>query len=85
MFVAKMQRRLLSAEIGYFKWHCCMINNRVWFDSLFKERNKFGEYNHALRALRRRPAKYVYYLRMSVDTFDYILSNVCDSPENQTV
>jgi len=58
MFVAKMQRRLLSAESGYFKWHCCMSKNRVWFHSLFKEWNKFGEYHHALGALWRRQTKY---------------------------
>jgi hypothetical protein len=58
MFVAKMQRRLLSAEIGFFKWQSCMNNNPVWFHSLFKERNNFGEYHHALHALRRPSAKY---------------------------
>jgi len=58
MFVAKMQC-CCRHKVAYFKWHCCTSNNRVWFHTLFKERNKFGEYHHALRALWGRPTMYL--------------------------
>ena len=38
---------------------------------LLNEMNEFGEYHHLFRALRR-------HLIMSIDTFQYILSNVSD-------
>ena len=49
--------------------------------SIFKERNEFGGHQYLFRALRRHPKKLFEYLRLSIDTFDYILSKVHDSLE----
>lgn len=53
-----------------------MNNTRVWVHPFFKKRNKSGEYHHLLHSLRKHPNKLSWYLRMSVDSFDYILSKV---------
>jgi hypothetical protein len=83
MSVSKMYCCLLSTQNVLFKWHYFMHNNCVWVHPLFKEKNKFGEYHHVFCALRRFPAKFFEYLRMPSDTFDYFLSKVHDSLENQ--
>jgi hypothetical protein len=84
MSLLKMQCHLLSTQNGHFKWHYFMNNNYGCIHLLFKERNQFGEYHHVFHALRRHPAKFFEYLRMLSDTFDYVLSKVHDSLENQT-
>jgi hypothetical protein len=53
----------------------------VCVHSSFKERNEFGEHQYSFRALRRHPKKLFKYFRLSIDTFDDILSEVHDSLE----
>jgi hypothetical protein len=84
MSLLKTHCRLLSTQNGCFKCHYFMNNNYVWVHPLFKERNKLGEYHHVFCVLRRCPTKFFEYLSMSSDTFNYVLSKVHDSLENQT-
>jgi hypothetical protein len=37
-------------------------------------RNNFGEYHHLYKKLRNYPSRFFEYLRMEIETFDYILS-----------
>ena len=79
----KIQRRMLLVESGYFKWHFFTNSNSMWVHPL-NERNAFGEYHHLFRELKRHPMKFFAYWRMSIDTFEYILSKVRDRLEKQT-
>ena len=82
--LSKMQRRLLSAENSYFKLHYLRIIIVCEFIH-FSKKGMFGVYHRKLCTLRRRPTKFSEYLRMSIDTSDYILSKVHDSLENQPI
>ncbi len=40
---------------------------------MYIEKNKFGEFHHLYNDLRQYPPKFFEYMRMKVETFDYIL------------
>lgn len=82
--LSMLQCALLSVENSYFKWHYFVNNIHVWVHPIVKARNAFREHLDMFRTLRRYPTKFFDYLRMSIDTFDYILSNVHYSLEHPT-
>jgi len=62
----RVQRRLLSVENDYFKWHCFMNNNHVSVPHIFfNERNESGE--PLLHAVRKHPKSFLEYLKIFTD------------------
>lgn len=41
-------------------------------------RYMLGEFHHLYKQLREHPAKFMEYMRMRIETFDYILSHISD-------
>lgn len=67
---------LLSSS--YRKW--CLIKNRrrKTIHPLNKKRSQFGEFHHLYNDLRKDKFRFFQYMRMSMETFDYILSKIGD-------
>ncbi|GFR76239.1 hypothetical protein ElyMa_000476700 [Elysia marginata] len=58
---------------------------RYWIHSIFRRRQKYGEYHHLLEEVLRDTQKCMEYLRMTPETFDLLLKNHDDDDDNDDV
>ena len=49
------------------------------------DREIFGEFHHLYRQLRQHPAKFKEYMRMTIDSFDYVLLHISDRIEKRPI
>lgn len=60
----------------YLKRKAEILDNRSPTNEIFKERYQFGEFHHLYNKLRGYPELFKNYTRMSVETFDHVVTEL---------
>lgn len=58
------------------KWYLYKEESRKAVHPLNKKRKYYGEYHHLYKDLRKDSQRFFEYMRMSINTFDYILNKI---------
>ncbi|CAH1979246.1 unnamed protein product [Acanthoscelides obtectus] len=75
--LSKLKRNILIDSNPYMKWKLFLEKSRRYgIHPINKRRKKFGEFHHLYVELREYPEKFFEYLRMSISTYDFLLSKV---------
>jgi hypothetical protein len=84
MALSKTLRCSLLPENSYAKYSFLLKKKIHGIHPINQLRNVYGEFHHLYWQLRKYPERFFEYLRMSVETFDFILSRVSHRLQKQT-
>ena len=73
---SKIQRILLTDNTFLRNRFRSKKHRRIGVHEMNKKRNEFGEFHHIYNELRRDSERFFNFLRMSRETFDFILSKI---------
>lgn len=65
-----------SSVVNYYILKTSDRKRKFCAHPLNTRRYMFGEFHHLYKQLRQHPAKFMEYMRMKIETFDYILSYI---------
>lgn len=74
---------LASNAVKYFIAKIATRKRNFCAHPINRRRYLFGEFHHLYKQLREHPAKFIEYMRMKMETFDYIHSQISDKIEKQ--
>ena len=69
------------------KWYIGSLRSKRKYSThpINTNRYEFGEFHHLYNDLRKYPQKFFEYMRMNIETFDYILSKISDKIKKKLV
>jgi hypothetical protein len=76
-----MLNRMLLVENPYLKFRIINSRSRQWIHEINTQRGIHGEFHHLYRELRGHPQRFFEYTRMSIGSFDILLSKLGTSSE----
>ena len=72
---------LLSTSAKYYILESAPKKRAFSAHPINVDREIFGEFHHLYTQLKQHPPKFKEYMRMTVETFDYVLSHISDRSE----